>query len=469
MNSTYIWILLPLSVAIILLLIMRWRTLAAIIAAATALILGVLAAWLPGQEQLVFWQWVIPYADTLNFFGRQLELSTGDRPTLIVLYLTAAMWFAAVPLARPTRLFVPFGMAIVAILTAAIAVEPFLFAAVFIEIAVLLSIPILAPPGMAASRGVLRYLTFLTLGIPFVLISGYLFTGFEAGPGDTVFVAIAISMITIGFALLLAVFPFHTWVPMLAEEAHPYPAAFIFFLMPAASLLLGLGFLDSYAWMQENSNTVFLLQVTGAMMIVTSGVWAAVERNLFRLVGFAVILDIGFSLLAISLAIGSDQITFRILFFAGLLVRGLSLGVLALAMSALVGRIERFQFGDLRGLVKAYPVISISLAVGLFCLAGLPLLASFPFKLGLIEGLSIADPAVSIWVILGSFALITGITRLLIGMVSNGVENPQNPRESLWLVALLGIGIGLLFLIGLYPNLILQLVTRFPEAFSGLG
>lgn len=469
MNSAYIWILLPLIVAIGLLLIVRWRTLCAIIAAATALILGILAAWLPGQEQLVFWQWVVPYSDTLEIFGRQLELSIGDRPTLIVLYLTAAIWFAAIPLARPTRLFVPFGMAIVAFLTAAIAVEPFLFAAVFIEIAVLLSIPILAPPGRSVSKGVLRYLIFLTLGMPFVLISGYLFTGFEVGPGDSEFVAIAISMITIGFALLLAVVPFHTWVPMLAAESHPYPAAFIFLLMPAAALLLGIGFLDSYVWLQENPNTVLLLQVTGALMIVAAGVWAAVEQNLMRLVGFAVILDIGFSLLAISLAISSDQITYRILFFAGLLVRGLSLGTLALAISALVDRRESLRFIDLRGLLKANPIISISLVAGLFCLAGLPLLASFPFKLGVIEGLSSAGPAVAIWVILGSFGLITGIIRLMIAMVSNGLEDLEGSRESPLLIVLLVIGTGFLFLIGLYPNLILQLVTRFPEAFTGLG
>ena len=62
-------------------------------------------------------------------------------------------------------------------------------------------------------------------------------------------------------------------------------------------------------------------------MIVTAGVWAAVEKNLARMIGFAVILDIGFSLLAISLAIGNDPVTYRALFFAGLLPRGLSLGV----------------------------------------------------------------------------------------------------------------------------------------------
>ena len=466
MNSAYIWILFPLVMAGVLLLLMRWRTMTAVIAAAVSLLLAVLAAWLPGQEQLVFLQWVVPFSDTLNFFGRQLELSITDRPTLIVLYLTVAIWFAAVPLARPTKLFVPLRMAIVALLTAAIAVEPFLFAAVFIEIAVLVSIPILSPPGMPTGRGALRYLIFLTLGMPFVLFSGFLFTGFEVGPGDPLFVAIAIALLVIGFVLMLAVFPFHTWIPMLAEESHPYSTAFIFLLLPIAVLMLGLGFLDSFVWMKEDPNIVLLLQLIGAGMIATAGVWAAVENNISRLMGFAVILDIGFSLLALSLAVGNNSTTYRILFFAGLLPRGLSLGVLALALSSLRDRIKTLHYTDIRGLAKVYPIISISVVVALFCLAGLPLLAGFPFKLGVIEGLSAEIPAISIWVILGSFGLITGIIRMMTAMVSEGIESDEKIPQPRLLQIFLAVGIGLLFLIGLYPNLILQVISIFPEAFS---
>ena len=289
--------------SLILLMLMRWKSLVAILATGTSILLAALAVWLPAQEQLVLWRWVAPFSDTFVIFGRQLVLGAGDRPALIVLYLTAALWFGAAPIARPNKLFVPLGLAIVALFTAAIAVEPFLFAAVIIEIAVLLSIPFLSPPGSRTGRGVLRYLSFQTLGMPFILISGYLFTGFEVGPGNPEIVAIAIALLAIGFALLLAVFPFHTWIPMLAEESHPYPTAFVFLMLPIAVSIFGLGFLDRFVWMQENPSTVLLIQVFGAVMVVTAGIWAAVERNLSRMIGFAVILDIGFSLMAIGLAI----------------------------------------------------------------------------------------------------------------------------------------------------------------------
>jgi NADH-quinone oxidoreductase subunit N len=453
----------------ILMLIMRWRTVAAIVAAISCLILGVLAVWLPAQEQIVLWRWVLPFSEKFEFFGRQLELSAGDRPILAVLYLTATLWFGAVPLARPTRLFMPLGMVVVALFTAAIAVEPFLFAAVFIEIAVLLSIPLLSPPGGPVSIGVLRYLTFQTLGLPFVLSAGFLFAGFEIGPGDPVFVALAIALLAIGFSLLLGVFPFHTWIPMLAEESHPYVTAFIFLLLPIAVLLLGVGFLDSYVWMKEDPNTVLLFQIIGIVMIIAAGGGAAIERNLSRLIGFAIILDIGFSLLAISLSISEDPVIFRRLFFAGLMPRGLSLGVIALAMSSLIGKVSSFNLNHLQGLLKRSPAISSSIVIALFCIAGLPLLAGFPFKMGIIEGLSSQAAALSFWAILGSLGLIVGIIRLLLSMVSDSTENDEKIQESRILVIFLLIGVGLLFLIGLLPELFLQYAINFPGAFIALG
>ena len=450
-------------------LIMRWKTVAAIVAAISCLILGVLAIWLPAQEQIVLWRWVLPFSEKFEFFGRQLELSAGDRPILVVLYLTAALWFGAVPLARPTRLFMPLGMVVIALFTAAIAVEPFLFAAVFIEIAVLLSIPLLSPPGGPVSLGVLRYLTFQTLGLPFVLSAGFLFAGFEIGPGDPVFVALAIALLAIGFSLLLGVFPFHTWIPMLAEESHPYVTAFIFLLLPIAVLLLGVGFLDSFVWMKEDPNTVLLFQIIGIVMIIAAGGGAAIERNLSRLIGFAIILDIGFSMLAISLSISEDPVIFRRLFFAGLMPRGLSLGVIALAMSSLIGKVSSFNLNHLQGLLNRSPAVSSSIVIALFCIAGLPLLAGFPFKLGIIEGLSSQGAALSFWVILGSLGLIVGIFRLLLSMVSDSKDNDEKIQESRLLVLFLLIGVGLLFLIGLLPELFLQYAINFPGAFIALG
>jgi NADH-quinone oxidoreductase subunit N len=296
-------------------------------------------------------------------------------------------------------------------------------------------------------------LSFLTIGMPFILISGFMLTGFEMGPGDQELVILATALLAIGFALLLGVFPFHTWIPMLAQESHPYSTAFVLFLLPAAVSLLGLGFLDRFVWLKEAPSTSLILQTVGALMIVTAGIWAAVERNLARMMGFALILDIGFSLMALGLAGWGDSDLYRGLFFTGMVPRGLSLGVWALALSGLSGRVEGLRLINIRGIGRRYPVISISLILSIFCLAGVPLLASFSMRLGVIEGLSLTAPQFAIWAIIGSIGLLVGGIRTLISIVSGSDETGWELNESRSLVIYLSIGVIGLLILGIFPNL----------------
>lgn len=466
MNSAYIWIVFPILVALILFLLQKRNTFVAILATGTAASLTVLAAWLPVQEQIYLWRWVFPFSDTFIVFGRRIVLSAADRPSLIVIYLTAALWFGAAPLIRPGRLFVPLGLSMVALLTAAIAVEPFLFAGVLIVVAVLVSIPFLSPPGKRPKRGVLRYLSFQTIGMPFILISGFMFTGLEVGPGNQEFVAIASALLAIGFALLLAVFPFHTWIPMLAEDSHPYPTAFVFLLLPITVSIFGLGFLESFIWFKSNPSTAYLLEIVGVVMVLTAGIWAAVENHLARLMGFAIILDIGFSLITIGLAIDVDAENYRLLFYTLLFLRGISVGVLALALSSLVGNIKVLDLENIRGLGRHHPVISSSIILSLICIAGIPLLAGFPLKLSVIEGLSKVAPRLSLWVIIGSLGLIIGGIRVLISIVSDADETEEEFPEPRILRIYLVIGLAILISIGLLPNLFVQLIISLLAMFG---
>jgi NADH-quinone oxidoreductase subunit N len=466
LNSAYIWIFFPGLVALGLFLLQKRETLVAILGTIVAVVLAGLAAWLPVQEQIFIWRWVVPYSDTFIFFGRRFVLGEVDRPSLIIIYLIAALWFGAAPLARPVRLFVPLGLAMVTLLTAAIAVEPFLFAAVIIEIAVLVSIPFLSPPGKLVGRGVLRYLSFQTIGMPFILISGFMLSGFEISPGDQQFAIIAIAFLAIGFGLLLGVFPFHTWIPMLTQESHPHSTAFVLLLLPGAVSLLGLGFLDSFIWLREAAYTALVLQIVGALMILTGGIWAAVERHLARMMGFALILDIGFSLMALGLASESGSDLYRGLFFAGLLPRGLSLGVWALALSGLLGKVEGLKFENIQGIGRRFPFISIGIVLSIFCLAGVPLLASFPTRLGIIEGLALMAPQFAPWVIIGSLGLLVGGIRTLISIVSGTDEYGWEFNESRMLIIYLLIGIIILIVLGIYPNLFFQLLENLPASFG---
>ena len=468
MNAPLLWIVFPGLLSVGLLLVRKWERLVAGLATSVALGLAGLALWMPVREQLFVGGWVLSFSDTLSVFGRSFTLEAVDRPALIVLYLTTALWFGAAPLARPGKLFVPLGLGMVALLTAAIAVEPFLYAALLIEMAVLASIPFLTLPGKEAGQGVLRYLTFQTLGVPFILLTGWMLTGVGTAPEDQGLVLRVMVTMGLGFAFLLAVFPFHSWIPMLAQEANPYSAAFVFLLLPGSIMLLGLGFLNNFAWLRTLPGTYLLLRSVGVLMVVTAGIWAAFQRHLGRMLAYGLILEIGFAFISIGLAEGTQTGTFLGIFFANIGPRGLALGVWALALAALRSQAGDLSFKNTQGLARRFPIAAGSLILAHFSLAGLPLLASFPIRLALLDGLVLASPASTFWVLIGIVGFMIGGFRSLMGLVAGADEVKWQVSESWFLIGYLLIGVLGLLMLGLFPQWFMSLSASMPRAFEQL-
>jgi NADH-quinone oxidoreductase subunit N len=462
-NSPLLWILLPLLVSSLLFLFRQSEKWTALAAAVFSLFL----AWAAWKVQLgtplELGPLTIKIEESLALFGRRFVLQNSDRPTLALIYLAASFWFGGAFPARAGKMFAPFGLAVVALMTATLAVEPFLYAALFIQIAALLCIPILAAPGKAAQRGVLRFLTFQTLGAPFILFSGWLLAGAGVSPGDLPQVARASILLAIGFFFLLAVFPFHTWIPILSEESHPYAAAFVFFMLPGIASLFGISFLERYAWLRNADMVYSLLLVAGAIMIVTGGVWAAFQRHLGRMLGFAVIVDIGLSLLVIGSGPkeltgpflgGASSSPTMILFFSLFLYRCLALGSWALALASIKELSQDLRFRAVYGLGRKMPLAASAAILAHLSLAGFPLLAGFPVRLALIERLSTAAPLIVFAVLLGALGLLSGAVRSMAVLVMGEKDEEWSITERPWQRILLSISIVMLVLSGVLPQII---------------
>ena len=242
-------------------------------------------------------------------------------------------------------------LTIIVLLVSARAVEPFLFGALLIEMAILTSIPMMVPPGTSPSRGVMRYLIFQTLALPFILLAGWAFGMVQIDPANKGVLLRASVALGLGFAFWLAVFPFYSWIPMLSEKVHPIAFGFILSLLPFIILMLGLDFLNGYIWIKQGIMLVPILQVTGLVMIVTGGVWAAFQHNLSRLVGYAIILDTGFMLLAVSLQNRLGMETFA----ANWIPRQISLLILIFGYQCYEAGRSLRPLKELRGLVPGFP------------------------------------------------------------------------------------------------------------------
>jgi NADH-quinone oxidoreductase subunit N len=456
LSAPLLWIFFPGLLATLLFVFRKWEKATATVGTLVALLLAGLAWTMPLSDLISLGPWSFQFTPSLFVLGRQLVLAEYTRPILGLIYLITAFWFGGAYTARSSPFFVPLGLGIVALLTAALAVKPFLYAALFIQIAVFISIPLLIPPGKPSGRGVLRFLTFQTVGTPFILLTGWLITGAEAVPGDTTSFLRTIIPLGFGFSFLLAVFPFHTWISMLAEESHPYAAAFILFLLPGIVSLFGLVFFESYAWMRNSPIIFTVLRLTGLIMIVAGGGMAAFQTHLGRMLGYAVTVDIGLSLISIGIHrginIGGTGFSASLsIFFALFLSRGLALGVWALALTAIWDRSKGMTFREVQGMGRVLPLAAAGVILAHFSMAGYPLLAGFPPRLALFGELAQISPVYTFWALAGSFGLLAGGLRSLAVLVMGKKKEPWKINEKGTLILLLGLGLLALFLAGVYP------------------
>ena len=157
---------------------------------------------------------------------------------LAILFGVAALWFVGAESVGVARRLTPFGLIIISLLVASIAVQPFLYAALLIELSILVAVPLLSPLDQIPSRGVIRFLIYQTLGMPFILIAGWLSAGVEASPGDLALTIQSTTMLGLGFAFLFAVFPLYNWIPLLMEESSPYIVGFLLWFLPTVTSIL---------------------------------------------------------------------------------------------------------------------------------------------------------------------------------------------------------------------------------------
>ena len=364
---------------------------------------------------------------------------------------------------------------------AALAVQPFLYGALLIVMAALLLIPLLAPPGQQFGRGVQRFLKVQILAVPFLLFAGWILSGVEANPGNQTLILRAAGLLALGFALLLAIFPFHSWVPMLSGESHPYVFGFMVFFLPSLSLVFALGFFDRYAWLRESTFAHPVLLSAGGLMVALGGLWAAREKTPRRLLGFCAMLCTGFALQAVGLSTGTGPQVF----FALLLPQAFAIWIWATGLGILESEAGPFEnLTGLRGSLSTHPLVIATILVAVFSLAGLPVLASFPGRIAALDNIATFSPWAAALSLIGSIGLLTAGGQLLVGLLPLSDASPrgwveeaasaEEPNKSsdlnnpyVWVfVAMASVG----FLgFGLLPSVFLSAVPHLAAMFSQLA
>jgi NADH:ubiquinone oxidoreductase subunit 2 (subunit N) len=473
-QAPLIWIVLPGMIAVMLYTLRRWERLTLAIGILTSLLLAWMAWQWPIGEAIPLGLWPgmpsLRIEAQLIILGRSLTLANSTRPMLILIYLGIGFWLGGAYTARVNRLFTPLGLAVAALLVAALAIRPTLYAALLVETVALVCLPILSPPGEPAKQGVIRFLAFQTIGMCFILLGDWWIPPIEVSAMDATRALQAVALIGLGFALLEAVFPFHTWVPMLTEQAHPFAVTFVLFILPVTVGLVGLNYLDLFDPLSIAPAVYAGLRMGGVFLVAIGGVWAALQNHLGRILGFAVITQIGLGLLIFSLRVNLDYNPLYLgLYFALLLPEGLCLGLWGLSLQIIKSQAGDLRFRSVQGIGRRLPVTATSLVVSNLSLAGLPLLASFPVMVILWSILSAQSLSAALVVLAGSACLlIAGIRSMAVLSMSPKGEG-WHISEKRTQILLLALGCLGLFLLGLLPQVFLPSLINMAFIYANPG
>jgi len=191
---------------------------------------------------------------------------------------------------------------------------------------------------------------------------------------------VAIVLVLAGFFYKLALFPLHFWVPDVYEGAANETTAFIAAVpkLAAVALLIRLVTLIN----AETEVIVNILAVCALLSMFYGNLSALVQKDAKRLLGFSGISHAGFVLVGL-LTLDSVGYATAMYYIIGYVFMNLACFLVICAVS---DKGRNVAIEDFTGLHKRAPLLAITLAVGLFALAGIPPFVGFTGKFLLLLG-----------------------------------------------------------------------------------
>jgi NADH-quinone oxidoreductase subunit N len=188
-----------------------------------------------------------------------------------------------------------------------------------------------------------------------------------------------LAMMLCGLYYKLAIFPFHFWTPDVYQGAANETASLIASLPKLGGIAIFVRFVTLASPDNPTLATLLAILATGSMFY--GNLIALIQKDFKRLLGFSGIAHAGYALLGF---VALDQAGFSaaIYYMTGYLL-------MVLACFVVICKVSRngtnVDIEDLAGLHRRAPLLAITLAVGVFALAGIPPFVGFMGKLSLLS------------------------------------------------------------------------------------
>lgn len=240
----------------------------------------------------------------------------------------------------------------------------------------LVSVPVIA--------AALKYLMLMVIAGVLIYLSFVLADIYKPGlmTGRPLLARFILALLTAGFALRLALIPFHTWLPDLVEQASPLVSALVIAVLNTMSLIvLIVSFQQLPDLLVDNATGVVLLRVGGILTTLLAGLMALSQPGIRRTLAYMLIYNSGmmfYGLASVSLA-----------GLTGATLEALNQTLVVVLLFVSLGLLERPDGRPpgqaRRDLLRRWPVAGIGFLGGGLSLVGLPPFGGFASKLLLYE------------------------------------------------------------------------------------
>ncbi len=278
---------------------------------------------------------------------------------------------------------------------------------------------------------------------------------------------IAFVFIAAGYAIEAAIVPFHFWLPD-AYTAAPAPsAAFLSALVDQGSYYIVIRIL-LYIIIPTGPNQVLdwtlMLAILAGLTMVVGNIFALLQNDVKRLIAYICVADVGYNLVAIT-SIKSLGLEGNLYFFS---IGGLTT---ALAFMA-IGIINNYgikTLSDFAGFGKKAPLVCLALVIAGLSFAGVPPLGGFIGKYLVFTAALQANLAwLAVIGVLTSVLQTAYIFRLINVMYSKKPIDETPIKENKHILIPVFILVAALFILGLFPDIILQLIQPAAHQLSAL-
>lgn len=354
----------------------------------------------------------IPLDEPARLLGLTLTLDPLGRLFLLAFLALGALAFLVTLRLPHGENFVPIGLVMLGLVCATLLLlqEPFVVSLLLVSAGLMAVLAIVdlptSSPGLvepAVIATALKYLVLMLLAgvltyMGFVLVNIY-------RPGDLPDRAspahLILGLFVVGFGLRLAIVPFHSWLPDLAEDAAPMVSALVIAAVNTTSLLFLINTFQFFpVVVLENERGMELLMGFGALTALLAAALALAQSSMRRVVGYLLVSNAG----AVVLGLASTTP----LGLSGAVFETFNQLLATLLLFLCVGLLERPDGRPAnvqrRDLLWRWPVAASGLLGGALALLGLPPFGGFASKLLLYQAAAARGPGYLV-ALLGATAL----------------------------------------------------------------